>query len=144
MHPPGGLTRIQLDGKLAIAPSGAPSIVRSVIEGANRLRDKPYVWGGGHARIEDRGYDCSGSVSYALIKAGLLRSPLTSRGFLRYGKPGKGRWITIYARNGHVFMTVCGLRFDTGGNNGRGESGPRWRPSPRNTSGFVARHPPGL
>lgn len=135
---------IRLDGKRAIAPSGIPSVVSTVIAAANRLRNKPYVWGGGHARVEDRGYDCSGSVSYALIKAGLLRSPLTSRGFLRYGKPGKGRWVTIYAKNGHVFMTVCGLRFDTGGHNGRGESGPRWRPGPRSTRGFVTRHPAGF
>ena len=79
-----------------------------------------------------------------LIKAGLLRSPLTSGAFTRYGAPGPGRWITIYARNGHVFMSICGLRLDTGGRGGRGESGPRWSTNMRGTSGFVMRHPPGL
>jgi len=87
--------------------------------------------------LEDSGYDCSGSVSHVLIKAGLLRSPLTSGSFTRYGSSGPGRWITIHARRGHVFMTICG-------HGERGESGPRWCSHMRGTSGFVMRHPPGL
>lgn len=142
--PPAISGPIKIRDKQASAPVDAPSTIRVAIAAANRLRNKPYRWGGGHRRIEDSGYDCSGSVSYALIKAGLLRSPLTSRGFLRYGKSGRGRWITIYAKNGHVFMTICGLRFDTGGHNGRGESGPRWRTGSRSTAGFTMRHPPGF
>jgi cell wall-associated NlpC family hydrolase len=137
-------TKIRLEGRLAIAPAGVPSVIQTAIDAGNRLQDKFYKWGGGRARLEDNGYDCSGSVSYVLIKAGLLRSPLTSGSFMRYGEPGPGRWITIYARNGHVFMTLCGLRLDTGGHAGRGESGPRWCPNSRGIRGFVMRHPPGF
>lgn len=135
---------IRLENRQAIVLSEVPSIIRMAVAAGNRLQDKSYKWGGGRARLEDNGYDCSGSVSYVLIKAGLMRSPLTSGGFTRYGSPGPGRWITIYARNGHVFMTVCGLRLDTGGHGGRGESGPRWCPNFRSTIGFVIRHPVGF
>jgi hypothetical protein len=137
-------SKIKLDGRLAIAPAGVPSIIQTAIAAGNRLQDKFYKWGGGRAQLEDNGYDCSGSVSYVLIKAGLLRSPLTSGTFMKYGEPGPGQWITIYARDGHVFMTLCGLRLDTGGHAGRGESGPRWCPNSRGISGFVMRHPSGL
>jgi cell wall-associated NlpC family hydrolase len=140
--PPG--SRVRLVDRLAVAPAGVPSLVLTAVAAGNRLQTKSYKWGGGRASLEDSGYDCSGSVSYVLIKAGLLRSPLTSGAFTRYGAPGPGRWITIYARNGHVFMSICGLRLDTGGRGGRGESGPRWSTSMRGTSGFVMRHPPGL
>jgi len=135
---------VRLDGNSAIAPAAVPEVIRTAMEAGNRLQTKYYKWGGGRARLEDSGYDCSGSVSYVLIKAGLLRSVLHSSAFTRYGAPGPGRWITIYARNGHVFMTICGLRLDTGGSGGRGESGPRWRTHMRGTSGFVMRHPPGF
>lgn len=135
---------LQFSGRHAIAPVNAPTLVVAAIEAANHLQTKGYKWGGGRARLEDNGYDCSGSVSYVLIKAGLLRSPITSGEFTRYGAPGPGRWITIHARHGHVFMTLCGLRLDTGGHQGRGESGPRWRSAMRGTAGFVTRHPPGL
>ncbi|MCX6873223.1 MAG: NlpC/P60 family protein [Verrucomicrobia bacterium] len=104
------------------------------------MQTKPYKWGGGRGRLEDTGYDCSGSVSYVLIKAGLLRSPATSGAFASYGVPGPGRWITIYARNGHVFMTLCGLRLDT---SGHAERGPRWCANFRSASGYVMRHPAG-
>lgn len=137
-------SEIRLEGSTAIAPVGVPDVILTAIEAGNRLQTKYYKWGGGRARLEDSGYDCSGSVSYVLIKAGLLRSPLTSGSFTRYGSSGPGRWITIHARHGHVFMTICGLRLDTGGHGGRGESGPRWRAHMRGTSGFVMRHPPGL
>ena len=44
----------------AIAPSNAPWKVQKVIAAANRIRNKPYKWGGGHGRWNDSGYDCSG------------------------------------------------------------------------------------
>src|SRR5829696_4308949 len=101
--------------------------------------DTPAV--GGHGAWRDNGYDCSGSVSFALAGAGLLRSPLTSGGFLNYGAPGPGRWITIYTHYGHIFMVVGGLRFDT---SGQGRAGTRWQTEPRSTDGFATRHIPGL
>jgi cell wall-associated NlpC family hydrolase len=125
----------------AVAPLNAPLAVRQVIAAANKIRTKPYVWGGGHGRWYDSGYDCSGSVSFALAGAGLLDSPLTSGLLARWGAAGPGRWITIYANGGHVFMEVAGLRFDTGGIRG---SGTRWQAAGRSTAGFVARHPEGL
>ena len=102
----------------------------------------PYKWGGGHARHDDSGYDCSGSVSYVLREAGLLKGSLHSKAYFKYGKKGEGKWITIYIRNGHVFMTVAGLRLDTGGPGN--ESGPRWKPETRQSIGHVMRHPKGL
>jgi peptidoglycan hydrolase-like protein with peptidoglycan-binding domain len=120
---------------------GGGSTVRRVVAAANRIADKPYRYGGGHARWEDSGYDCSGSVSYALHGAGLLSSPLTSGGFMSYGSPGPGRRITIYASPGHVYMVVDGRRFDT---TGRSETGSRWQASDRSSAGYVVRHPPGL
>lgn len=137
-------SRIRLLDRVAVAPAGVPSLVLTAVAAGNRLQTKSYKWGGGRSRLEDSGYDCSGSVSYVLIKAGLLGAPLNSGSFTRYGAPGRGRWITIYARHGHVFMTICGLRLDTGGSGGRGESGPRWRTHMRGSSGFVMRHPPGF
>jgi hypothetical protein len=121
--------------------SRRPSTVRRVVAAANRIAGKPYKYGGGHGRWEDSGYDCSGSVSYALHGAGLLSSPLTSGGFMRYGDPGPGRHITIYAAPSHVYMTVDGRRFDT---TGRSESGSRWQAEDRSSAGYVVRHPPGL
>ncbi len=125
------------------APSKAPHRVKLLIWAANQLRNKPYKWGGGHRGWSDSGYDCSGSVSYALHAAGLLNGPLTSGGFTRYGKSGLGRWISIYANKGHVFMVVAGLRFDTS-SMGAGEKGPRWRGFGRRAGGFKVRHPAGL
>lgn len=121
--------------------ASAPGVVRRVIRAANRIAQKPYKYGGGHARWEDDGYDCSGSVSYALHGAGLLASPLTSGGFMRWGAPGPGRHITIYASPSHVYMVVDGRRFDT---TGRDETGSRWQASDRSSAGYVVRHPPGL
>ena len=116
-------------------------IVRDVIRAGNVVAKTPYLWGGGHGSWSSVGYDCSGSVSFALAGAGLLDAPLVSGDLARWGAPGPGRWITIYANAGHVFMVVAGLRFDTGGLRG---SGTRWQPTSRSTSGFVARHPEGL
>ncbi len=124
----------------AAAPFDAPSIVIEVVQAANQIALTPYRWGGGHGAWRDKGYDCSGSVSFALAAAGLLNQPLDSTRFMSYGAPGKGRWITIYANATHAWMTVAGLRFDTGGL----RSGTRWQAAMRPTSGFVARHPPGF
>jgi cell wall-associated NlpC family hydrolase len=127
---------------LAHAPPNAPQSVREIIAGGNAIAKFPYVWGGGHGSFEARGYDCSGSVSYALAAAGLLASPMTSGAFASYGSPGKGKWVTIYANGGHMFMVVAGLRFDTSGRSG--PRGSRWQAAPRSTAGFTAVHPPGL
>jgi hypothetical protein len=135
---------LDYNGRYASAPLGLPAAVARAVAAANELQRKPYRWGGGHRFLKDRGYDCSGSVSYVLHKAGLLRGPLTSRQFLRYGAPGPGRFISIYVSGDHVFLSVCGLRFDTSDyGSGRGD-GPRWRPTARRLSGFTIRHIPGL
>ncbi len=120
---------------------GLPLRVRRIIAAGNRIAGKPYKYGGGHGRWNDSGYDCSGSVSYALHGAGLLSSALTSGGFMSWGAPGKGRWVTIYANPGHVYMVVNGRRFDT---TGRDESGSRWQSRSRSPAGYTVRHPPGL
>lgn len=124
-------------GRGATQGSGA---VARVIAAANRIASAPYKWGGGHGQWRDSGYDCSGSVSYALHGGGLLSRALDSTGFMSYGAPGKGRHITIYAHPGHVFMVINGRRFDT---TGRGSSGSRWQPSMRSTAGYTVRHPVG-
>ena len=123
----------------AVAPRHAPPEVHRILAAGNRIKGLPYKLGGGHKRIEDNGYDCSGAVSYVLIKSGLLNRPMTSKGFKKYGRRGKGDWITIYARNGHTFLVVGGLRFDTG-YNGEGR-GPKWTINDRPTRGHVIRHP---
>ncbi len=137
----GDRARLSADGRHALIPRDAPNRVKRVIAAANRLVEKPYRYGGGHGRWEDSGYDCSGTVSYALHGGGLLSRPRASGGFTTYGKPGKGKWISIFANSGHMYMVVAGLRLDT---SGRGEEGPRWRPEWRSGSAFVKRHPGGL
>jgi hypothetical protein len=133
------------DGR-AVPPRGAPPEVRTVIEAANRLTDKPYVWGGGHLSWNDRGYDCSGAVGYALHAAGMLDYTMVSGTMAEYfGDPGVGRWISVYANNRHVYMVVAGLRFDTrDGLTAR--TGPRWHTDmPRDPMRhFKARHPAAL
>lgn len=135
-----GKTALLKDG-IAYAPKNAPDAVKRAIAAGNRLQGKPYKWGGGHARLNDSGYDCSGTVSYVLREAGLMKGCIPSRSFFKYGKKGEGKWITIYTRKGHVFMTVAGLRLDTGGPGG--ETGPRWKPQTRQGRGHVMRHPAG-
>jgi hypothetical protein len=126
----------------AIAPDNAPWQVRRVIAAANNIAHKPYVWGGGHGGWYAYGYDCSGSVSYALHGAKLVRRPMTSGSFMSYGRPGRGKWITIYAHGGHTYMMVAGLRFDT---TARKWSKSRWTKSMRGSGGgYVARHPRGM
>ena len=127
---------------VACAPANAPQAVKEAIWALNTIQAKPYRWGGGHATFSDIGYDCSGTVSFMLHHAGVLEAPTPSRAFLSWGEEGPGRWITIYARAGHVFAVIAGLRIDTTGR--REQEGPRWRAEFRNPTGFVARHPAGL
>ncbi|MFL5826395.1 MAG: hypothetical protein ACJ76V_07715 [Thermoleophilaceae bacterium] len=126
----------------AVAPLDAPPIVDTIIRAGNAIAKTPYKWGGGHGAWSDTGYDCSGSVSFALAAAGLLNSPLDSTGLSQWGAAGEGKWVTIYANGGHAFMVVAGLRFDTSGRSG--PTGTRWQPAMRSTGGFIVRHPPGL
>jgi hypothetical protein len=141
----GTVAKIQPDG-LAAAPADAPPEVQQAIWAANTIIGLPYVYGGGHnARFKSRGYDCSGTVSFALHGAGLLRSPLDSGSFMHWGLAGKGAWFTIYTNPGHAFAVVAGLRLDTSAaGDPSGLKGPRWRPTLRSTSGFKARHPLGF
>jgi hypothetical protein len=125
----------------AYVPSGAPTRVRRLIRAANRIARTPYVWGGGHGTWRAAGYDCSGSVSYALHGAGLLNRAATSGDLVAFGRPGKGRWITIYANGGHAYMMVAGVRYDT---SARSSAGSRWTSALRGSGGYVARHPAGL
>lgn len=132
-----------LRGKTAIAPPNVPAAIRLAIAAGNRMQNKPYRLGGGHSNLDyDDAYDCSGTVSYVLRHAGLLQGVTNSTGFMKYGESGKGRFITIWAKPGHVFLDICGLRLDTGGSLAR--TGPRWKPSPRSMRGFVPRHPRGF
>jgi Putative peptidoglycan binding domain len=126
---------------LATLPISAPPEVRAIIESGNQIAAKPYKYGGGHGRWNDSGYDCSGSMSYALHGAGLLDEALDSSGFMTWGDPGKGQWVTIYAKGSHSFMRVAGLRFDT---SGRSSDGTRWHAEMRSTGGYTVRHPAGL
>jgi hypothetical protein len=137
-----------LDGRV-IAPASAPRRVKRVIEAANRLVEKPYVYGGGHkpfSSILDRGYDCSGAVSYALYGGRFLRSPLPSGALMDWGEDGPGEWITVYTHPGHAYIVVAGLRFDTSMRDSDApgpSSGPRWSRTLRESDAFVARHPLG-
>jgi hypothetical protein len=151
----GGLTPAQVDvctptpkarllsNGMLVAPKSAPARVKRVVAFANRIRTKPYVWGGGHGRWWDRGYDCSGSVSYALHGGDFIESPLPSGPLARWGQGGEGRWITVYANPGHTYAVIAGYRWDTSGN-GDGKTGPSWHEDLRSGAGYVARHPAGF
>ena len=130
-----------LPNGIALPPLEAPDAVRQIIEAGNVIARSPYKWGGGHGRWVDTGYDCSGSVSFALAAAGLLGAPLASGPLMSWGEPGRGRWVTVWSSPGHVFMEVAGIRFDT---SGQRVTGSRWQNDMRSTAGFVARHPAGL
>src|SRR3954447_21911184 len=138
---------VSLSAGLATAPPDAPERVQRLVTAANQVARLPYVYGGGHGRgggeglWVDSAYDCSGSVSFALASAGFLDSPMDSTSLERFGRPGRGKWVTIYANAGHAFMEVGGARFDTVGLR---QSGSRWQPAYRSVSGFTPRHPPGL
>ena len=151
---PGTKAKLLPDGTAA-APADAPAEVQQAIWAANRLKEMPYKYGGGHAKIEDNGYDCSGTVSYALIHAGLLKSPLPSGSFMRWGERGRGAWITVFANRGHAYALIAGLRLDTSSYATRTarhkrkyatafERGPRWRPYRRPAREFRKRHPVGF
>jgi cell wall-associated NlpC family hydrolase len=127
---------------MARPPVNAPDAIKRVIQAGNNIARAPYLWGGGHGAWQDKGYDCSGSVSYALAAGGMLGYTLTSGQLMNWGEPGPGRWLTIYANEGHVFMYVAGLRFDTSGR--AGDHASRWQLASRSANGFVARHYPGL
>jgi hypothetical protein len=144
---PASARTVALSGGLATAPPDAPESLQRLVAAANQVARLPYVYGGGHGRgggegiWVDSAYDCSGSVSFALASAGFLTSPMDSGSLAGWGKPGRGKWVTIYANAGHAFMVVGGARFDTVGLR---QSGSRWQPAFRSISGFTARHPPGL
>jgi peptidoglycan hydrolase-like protein with peptidoglycan-binding domain len=137
---PGDIAQIGPDG-LAIAPASAPDPVKAIIAAGNQIASKPYKYGGGHGKWNDSGYDCSGSVSFALHGAGLLDSPLASGDLESWGASGPGQWVTVYAKASHAYMVVAGIRFDT---SGRTKNNTRWQADMRSSSGYVARHPNGL
>ncbi|MDX6720115.1 MAG: hypothetical protein QOJ63_2369, partial [Solirubrobacteraceae bacterium] len=137
---PGMTATVGPDG-LAVAPVLAPPVVLQVIDAGNKIAKMPYIYGGGHGKWEDAGYDCSGSVSYALHGAGLLEDSMASGGFMSWGDAGPGQWITLFANGGHAYMVVAGLRFDT---SGRAGAGTRWQPDMRSGDGYEIRHPVGL
>lgn len=131
---------------LATVPLTAPPKLRAMIIAGNQVARKPYVYGGGHGGgpegvFTDSAYDCSGSISYALASAGFIKSPMASGGLAKFGKPGPGKWVSIYADEGHAFMVVAGLRFDT---SGRAKRGTRWQNEGRSPGSLTVRHPPGL
>jgi len=129
----------------AAAPKNAPLAVKRAIWAANQLRSQPYRYGGGHKSFDDHGYDCSGTVSYVLGAAGLIPSPMSSTEFRSYGERGAGKWMTIYAREGHTFAVIAGLRLDTTPfDRYTGKWAPRWQATYRPPRGFDARHPVGL
>jgi peptidoglycan hydrolase-like protein with peptidoglycan-binding domain len=134
---PGSQATIAADGLHAVAPADAPPEVQQAIEAANRIVGKPYRYGGGHGRWEDSGYDCSGTVSYALRGAGMLDRPMASGDLESWGVRGPGQWMTIYANSGHTYAIIAGLRLDTSGSGGKG---PRWHEDLRSGSGYVVRH----
>jgi hypothetical protein len=150
----GGLTPAEVDvctptpkarllpNGMLIPPQSAPARVKRVIWFADRIRTKPYVWGGGHGRWWDRGYDCSGSVSYALHGGEFIEDPLPSGPMERWGLAGEGRWITVYANGGHAYAVIAGYRWDTAGD--AEGTGPRWHAELLGNEGFVARHPAGF
>jgi peptidoglycan hydrolase-like protein with peptidoglycan-binding domain len=139
---PKGRAKVRADGT-AVAPADAPAEVKAIIAAGNQIATKPYIYGGGH-RADwkmDAGYDCSGSVSWALHGADLVKMPAPSSGYYNWGKAGRGEWVTIYTKDSHMYMVVAGLRFDT---SGRSTNGTRWQADMRSSAGFVARHPAGL
>ena len=137
---PTGRARINRDG-LAVAPADAPRAVKKVIAAGNEIAKKRYRYGGGHASWKDSGYDCSGSVSYALRGARLVKRPMSSGEYMNWRRRGRGDWITVYAHGGHMYMMVAGLRFDT---SGLDEDGTRWHDTKRSRRGYAVRHPRGL
>jgi hypothetical protein len=144
LHPTVPGFRAKIIHGIAYAPAYAPIQVQRAIWAGNRIRTKPYILGGGHGKFASDGYDCSGSVSYVLHGAGLLKTPLDSSEFMTWGDQGLGSWITVYTNPGHAFIEIAGIRFDTSAEadpRPAPGTGPRWRPLYRNPAGYVARHP---
>jgi cell wall-associated NlpC family hydrolase len=137
---PTPVATVGTDG-LAVAPAGAPPQVVALIAAGNAIATMPYKYGGGHGSFDDKAYDCSGSVSYALHGAGLLDATLDSTGLSRWGVNGAGTWITVYANKTHTYLVVAGIRFDT---SGQKAAGTRWQAQTRLSKGFKIRHPLGL
>lgn len=131
-------------GSKVVPGTHTPKKVEQMIRAANEIRNKPYKWGGGHGSWNDGGYDCSGAVGYVLHEAGLLNSPLTSGGLMRYGRPGGGRFVKIFANPEHVYMVIDGMRFDTSYITDGDRTGPGWSEYKRSKKGFKTRHPAGL
>jgi peptidoglycan hydrolase-like protein with peptidoglycan-binding domain len=136
---PGDRAKLLRDGTAA-APANAPDEVKRIIASANEIAKLPYKWGGGHARWQDTGYDCTGSTTYA-FRTTFRRGRYPTFGYSRWGLPGQGRWITVYASSYHVYAVIAGLRYDT---SGLRVAGSRWTTQARSSSGFVARHPAGF
>jgi cell wall-associated NlpC family hydrolase len=140
---PGSMARY-VNG-LAAAPMSVPASVQEVVWAGNQIIGLPYIFGGGHASFVSPGYDCSGTVSFALHGANLLQTPEDSSEFEVWGSHGVGRWVTIFSNPGHAYMTVAGLRLDTSAaDDPTNQQGPRWRPLRQGNEGFVVRHPLGL
>jgi hypothetical protein len=137
---PPGKAKLDSNGD-AIAPKHAPPQVVAVIDAANRIDRKPYLWGGGHAKWRSKGYDCSGAVSYVLHAGGFIAHPKDSTGLESWGRRGPGDWITVYANAGHAYAMIAGLRWDTAGD-AKG-TGPRWHEDRVSSAGFTRRHPVG-
>ena len=130
---------------IAAAPEDAPAAVRHIIWGANQIIGRPYLFGGGHRSFNASGYDCSGTVSYALHGGHLLKTPLDSGQFMGWGSAGQGRWMTILTNSGHAYLDVAGLRLDTSpAGDPRNQDGPRWRPLLTTNAGYRSRHPVGF
>jgi hypothetical protein len=151
MTVPGTEAQLLPDGTAA-APADAPPAVQEAIWAANKIVGRPYIYGGGHRSFKSIGYDCSGTVSYALHGGGLLKSPLDSGSFMRWGEKGPGIWITVFTNPGHAYAMIAGLRLDTSAagvtrkntkNALAFQSGPRWRPVLRSSRGYRQRHPLG-
>jgi hypothetical protein len=140
---PGSLARYV--GGMGAAPMSAPVPVQEAIWAANQIIGLPYIYGGGHSSFSSPGYDCSGTVSFALHGAGLLALPLDSSEFESWGSHGQGRWITIFSNPGHAYVDIAGLRLDTSAaDDPSAQQGPRWRPLRAQNSGYVVRHPLGV
>jgi peptidoglycan hydrolase-like protein with peptidoglycan-binding domain len=140
LKPPASAVSSSSDGESSSSTAGS-SVVARVIAAGDEIATRPYIFGGGHGSFQSSGYDCSGSVSYALHGGGLLSTPEDSSQLESYGEAGPGQHITIYANAEHAFMVIDGKRFDT---IALQETGTRWSSSMESTSGYVVRHPDGM
>src|SRR3954466_13528392 len=139
-----GTRAVLLPDGTAAAPQDAPAQVQAAVWAANTIQKLPYRYGGGHASFVSSGYDCSGTVSFALHAAGLLRAPLDSGSFMRWGRRGAGRWFTVYTNPRPPCVVIAGLRLDRSSGGGGGGRGPRWRATGRPSAGYLLRHPRGF